>query len=169
MCDFTIRPYASSDLEPCRALWAELTQHHRDIYGDPTIGGETPGLHFDPHLARVGPERIWVAEQDGRIVGLTGLIVEGQEGELEPLVVALASRRQGIGRALASHVIQEASKLKVRTLSVRPVARNADAITFFYDAGFGVLGHIELFMDLGEGTAGTWRSGPELLGRAFKY
>jgi len=169
MNDCIIRLYAPSDLAQCRELWAELTQHHRDIYGDPSIGGETPGLHFDAHLARVGPERIWVAEQDGRIVGLTGLIVDGQEAEVEPLVVASVSRRQGIGRALVKHVQEEARKLKLRTLSVRPVARNADAISFFYESGFGVLGYIELFMDLENRTAGPWKSGLALWGRVFQY
>ena len=169
MNDFTIRPYTPSDLAQCRVLWAELTQHHRDIYGDPSIGGATPGLYFDTHLARVGPERIWVAEQDGRIIGLTGLIVEGQEAEVEPLVVASASRRQGIGRALVKHVQEEAKRLQVRTLSVRPVARNADAISFFHASGFGVLGHIELFMDLEDRTASPWKSGLALLGRLFQY
>jgi len=169
MNDFIIRSYTSSDLAQCRVLWAELTQHHRDIYDDPTIGGATPGLYFDTHLARVGPERIWVAEQDGKIVGLTGLIVDGQEAEVEPLVVASASRRQGVGRMLVNHVQEEARKLNVRTLSVRPVARNADAISFFYQSGFGVLGHIELFMDLQERTASPWKSGLELWGCDFQY
>ncbi len=28
-----IRGYRSSDLDGCRALWAEMNQRHRDIYG----------------------------------------------------------------------------------------------------------------------------------------
>ncbi len=35
----TIRLYEPADLADCRSLWAELTQRHRDIYADPTIGG----------------------------------------------------------------------------------------------------------------------------------
>ncbi len=164
-----IRPYASPDLDQCRKLWAELTQRHRDIYNDPSIGGDDPGLHFDEHLGRVGAENLWVAEQDGKAVGLVGLIVEGQEAELEPLVVTPKSRSTGIGRALIKHVIDEAHKRHVRYLNVRPVARNTDAISFFYDAGFDTLGHIELFMDLRAPSSDTWEPGPELFGRAFKY
>ena len=49
-----IRKYGPSDIEPCRALWSEMTQHHRDIYDDPSIGGDNPGLEFDNHLQKVG-------------------------------------------------------------------------------------------------------------------
>ena len=169
MSDITIRPYNPADLERCRVLWVELTQHHRDIYNDPSIGGETPGLYFDAHLARVGPDHIWVAEQAGEIVGCTGLIVEGQEAEVEPLIVTATQRGRGIGRALVSHAIEEARKLEVRYLSVRPVARNEDAIAFFYNAGFGTLGHIELFMELRPSGTSAWKPGIALFGRAFKY
>ena len=164
-----IRPYTSPDLDQCRKLWAELTQRHRDIYNDPSIGGDDPGLHFDKHLGRAGAENIWVAECDGEVVGLVGLIVEGQEAEIEPIVVTPKCRNTGIGRALIRHVIDEAQKRNVRYLNVRPVARNIDAISFFHDAGFDTLGHIELFVDLRAPSSDTWEPGPELFGRAFKY
>jgi GNAT superfamily N-acetyltransferase len=167
--DLTIRPYHASDLDRCRELWTELTQYHRDIYADPSIGGATPGQYFDKHLARAGAERLWVAELSGQVVGLTGLVVDGQEAELEPLVVAAPYRGTGIGRALTDHAIQEARKLNVLYLSVRPVARNSDAISFFFNGGFRTLGHIELFMDLNPPTADPWKPGPTLFGHRFKY
>ncbi len=43
-----------SDREACRALWRELTECHRTIYGDPSIGGDDPGLYFDEHLLAPG-------------------------------------------------------------------------------------------------------------------
>lgn len=171
MNDVTIRQYRprSSDVEACRTLWVELTQHHRELYDDPTIGGDAPGLYFDEHLARVGPERIWVAEQGLKIVGLAGLIVKGQEAEVEPIVVAPAHRDRGIGRALLTRMVEEAQALQVRYLSVKPVARNLAAISFYYDFGFRTLGEIEMFMDLGTPAPGTWKPGPELFGHSFKY
>ena len=168
MSDFTIRPYRPSDLDRCRALWTELTQHHRDIYDDPTIGGDAPGLYFDEHLARVGPERIWVAERD-EVVGLVGLIVNGKEAEVEPVVVATAHRGRGIGQALLKRVVKEARELGVRYLSVKPVARNAEAIAFFFDAGLSILGHVEMFTDLRSPAPRAWKSGVELFGRTFEY
>ena len=165
----TIRPYAPADLESCRALWTDLTQRHRDIYADPSIGGETPGLYFDRHLARVGADHIWVAEYEGKVLGLVGLIVEDQEAEVEPIVVAPGYRDRGIGRALLDRVVREAEKLEVRFLNVRPVARNAEAIAFFHSAGFRLLGRVELCMELRPSPPGAWKSGLELSGRSFDY
>lgn len=169
-----IRRYASSDLDRCRELWVELTQHHRDIYGDPSIGGVDPGLFFDKHLARVGPERIWVVEVNGEVVGLVGLIVDDRDGDervavVEPLVVASSHQNKGLGRALLTRAVEEANKLNVRYLSVRPVARNLEAISLYYDFGFRVLGEIEMFMELRPSASDKWKSGLELFGYAFRY
>jgi ribosomal protein S18 acetylase RimI-like enzyme len=169
MSDVTFRHYQPADLGRCRVLWTELTQRHRDVYDDSAIGGDAPGLYFDKHLAQVGPERVWVAEQDGEVVGLVGLIVNDQEAEVEPVVVAATHRGQEIGRALLNHVLEEAKRLGVRYLSVKPVARNVEAIAFYYDFGFRTLGEIEMFMDLRTPAPGTWKPGPELFGHAFKY
>ena len=144
-----IRPYEDRDREACRALWRELTQVHRDLYDTQTIGGEgDPGDFFDEHLERVGPERVWVAEEAGAIVGFAGLIVDGNAGELEPIVVAPSARRAGIGRALAERVVHEARAAGLRRIDVKPVARNDAAIRFFHELGFDSLGQIELMLYL---------------------
>jgi N-acetylglutamate synthase-like GNAT family acetyltransferase len=169
MINVNIRFYQSSDLDRCRALWAELVQRHREIYGDPSIGGAEPGLHFDQHLARAGAERIWIAESAGEVVGFVGLLLEDQDAEIEPIVVTANRRSQGVGRALLNCAMEEAGKLGVRYLNVRPVARNMEAIAFFYDSGFQTLGQIELFMDLRSPTPGKWQPGPTLYGCAFEF
>jgi GNAT superfamily N-acetyltransferase len=169
MKDVRIRSYAAADLGACRVLWAEMTQHHRELYGDPNIGGDRPGLHFDEHLSRAGAERLWVAECDGQVVGLTGLLLSDEGAEVEPLVVSSAFRRQGVGRALLECALERARDLEVRYLSVRPVARNEEAILFYHTVGFRTLGYIELFMDLKPEAPGDWKPGPELFGYAFDY
>src|ERR1700749_5014812 len=95
--EIIVRDYAESDYGACRSLWAELTEYHRGIYGDPTIGGDDPGAGFDDYLA--GPRRVgsWVAESAGRVIGLTGRFDRGTSGEVEPVVVAEAARGRGIG------------------------------------------------------------------------
>jgi hypothetical protein len=65
--------------------------------------------------------------------------------------------------------LEKARDLEVRYLSVRPVARNEEAILFYYTVGFRTLGYIELFMDLKPGAPGDWKPGPELFGYAFDY
>ena len=164
--DAIIRGYLPTDYESCRALWAELTEYHRRIYGDPNIGGPDPRVHFDPHLAKVGEDNLWVAVSDGEVIGLTGLMGEGDEAEVEPAIVSEPHRRRGIGRRLMETVIAEAKKRRVKYLSVRPVARNEEAIRFFVSQGFENVGHIELFMDL---TDGEWKEGLNLFGLELKY
>lgn len=104
-----------------------------------------------------------------KVAGLAGLIVDGQEAEVEPMVVASVYRREGIGQALLECVIEEAKKLEVRFLNVKPVARNLEAISFYYRAGFQTLGHIEMFTDLRAAAPDTWKAGAMLCDHAFKY
>lgn len=169
MPDITIRQYESADLAGCRALWAEMVQQHRDIYDDSSIGGDDPGLEFDEHLRKVGPERIWVALAESEVVGFTSLIASGEEAEIEPLVVSSRHRGQGIGHRLVEHATTEAENLGVLCLSVKPVARNERVIAFFYDAGFKTLGHIQMFRWLGPSDPAQWKKGPVLFGKAFDY
>ena len=161
-----IREYEPGDLQACRLLWRELTERHRQIYSDDSIGGSDPGKYFDSHLAKAGAERLIVAEVNSQVVGLAGLLQEGEEAELEPLVVSESLRSSGIGRKLVEAAVGEAKKLGVTSLSVRPVARNIDAIRFFRDCGFGNLGHVEMFMDFSER---KWVRGIQLHGIELSY
>jgi len=68
-----VRDYAEGDYDACRSLWAELTEYHRSIYGDRSIGGDDPGAGFDDYLATSQRMGSWVAESHGRVIGLTGL------------------------------------------------------------------------------------------------
>jgi len=146
-----IRAYEDRDRESCRNLWRDLTQWHRDLYADQSIWQDRdPAEFFDEHLGRVGADRIWVAEEDGRIFGFVGLIVEDARGELEPIVVSPAARGAGIGRALGERVVAVARELGLRRIDVRPVARNDAAIRFFHGLGFDTLGQLELMMYLQE-------------------
>ena len=161
----TIRNYLPDDLASCRALWVELTEWQREIYGNPGIGGAHPGLQFDEHLQRVGPQHLWVAVAGDRVVGLAGMIPGDRETELEPVVVGREYRGRGIGLQLAQTVVAHAKTTGVRFLSARPVARNAGALRFFHRLGFRVLGHVELLADF---AGRDWKSGPNLAGCDFE-
>jgi GNAT superfamily N-acetyltransferase len=167
--EVVVRAYAEGDYRACRSLWAELTEYHRGIYGDPSIGGDNPGAGFDDYLAT--PQRIgsWVAEAHGRVVGLTGLLDRGTSGEVEPVVVAEAARDQGIGRMLISQVVEAARVRGYEYLAIRPVARNIAAIRRFHAAGFRALGgHVDLTMDLAV-RRHEWLPDASLHGLDFDY
>jgi GNAT superfamily N-acetyltransferase len=164
-----IRDYAVSDYGACRSLWAELTEHHRRIYGDSSIGGDDPGAGFDDYLATSQGTGSWVAEVERSVVGLTGLFDRGASGEVEPVVVTETARGQGIGGMLISRVVDEARARKYEYLAIRPVARNVDAVRSFHAAGFRAIGgHIDLTMDLAARRHG-WLSGANLHGLDFDY
>lgn len=162
----TIRKYRDTNREECRSLWRELIEWHREIYQDSTIGGEHPEDYFDKYLTKFGCEQLWVAVAVSKVVGLVGLIVEGNEAEIEPLIVSRSYRGKGIGRKLVERAVSEARLLKVRFLSVRPVARNIQAIRFLHKQGFQNLGHVELFIDFSEY---VWKQKVDLIGYCFKF
>ena len=164
-----IRRYKPADHEACRGILAELALWHRHIYEDASIGGSDPGRHFDSHIREYGANDIWVAEVDGKIVGMAGMIV-GEEGtEIEPLVVSIKHRGKGIGAQLVNVIVQTARQRGESILSVRPVARNDPAIRFFRDLGFDTLGHVQLFMDLTPVEKQKWKGRKTMAGRIFRY
>jgi ribosomal protein S18 acetylase RimI-like enzyme len=162
----TIRSYQENDKEQCRSLWVELVEWHREIYQSSEIGGEHPETHFDKCLSNVKKENLWVASSDSRIVGLTGLIIKENEAEIEPLIVSKAYRHKGIGRKLADTVISEAKKKNIKYLNVSPVARNTQAIKFFYALGFKNLGNVNMFIDFSNQ---NWKPEIKIHDLSFKY
>jgi len=164
-----VRQYRHHDLERCRELWRNLTQRHRDIYEDPTLGGPDPGIEFDEHLKHPQLHRLWVAELTHQVVGFCGLLVRGEESELEPIVVDPSHRGRGIGALLAQHAIAESRRLRVKYVNVRPVARNLEAIRFFHREGFRLLGRFELSIALeGASAFGSTRT-IEIQSLIFEY
>ena len=166
--DLTIRGYSGADYDACRTLWVELTEQHRRIYEAPSIGGDDPGAGWDELLANPTLAQCWVGLVEGEIVALTGLLVDGSEGEIEPLVVTERLRGHAIGRRMVEHVAAEARRRRLTHLNVRAVARNADAIRAYHRYGFETLGYVEMFMDLRDAPR-VWVDGIELHGVRFSY
>ena len=165
----SIREYQDRDLESCKQLWHELTQRHRDIYFDPSIGGDHPDLAFEKYLKKTNVAGLWLVEQDMLVLGMAGLLMEGDEAEIEPIVIRSGSRSKGLGTLLIERLKQEAKALGTKYLSIRPVARNIEAVQCFHRAGFSLLGHIDMFLDLSAEDDQGWVDGVTIHGKAFRY
>jgi N-acetylglutamate synthase-like GNAT family acetyltransferase len=109
--------------------------------------------------------RIFVAEDEGSVVGYAGLIWHRRVAELEPIVVAQDHRRHGIGLALAERVVKEARDGGAVRIFVRPTGRNREAIAFFHSIGFDVLGYVQLQVDF---EPRERRVGERIAGRNFR-
>ena len=167
--NITIRKYQDGDFESCKLLWQELTQHHRNIYLDQSIGGDDPGIYFERYLQKTELAGLWVAEGDSAVIGMAGLLINHEEAEIEPIVIRSEYRSQGLGTHLIEKLKTEAKERGVEYLSIRPVARNVEAIQCFYRAGFSFLGHIDMFLDLTEEGIQGWKDGITIHGHAFHY
>lgn len=161
-----VREFRSTDLDACRGLYAQLVEHHREIYADPTIGGDDPGAGFDEYLALPGRVVTWVATDHDAVVGMAGLLWEGEEATIEPVVVDRRCRGNGICRGLIETAVEESRRRGATDVNIKPVARNAAAIQAFHELGFRTIGHLQLFISLNR-NASYWRAGPELHGRTF--
>src|SRR5688572_15588226 len=105
----TIREYHDRDLENCKQLWRQLTQRHRDIYFDQSIGGDDPGIYFGHYLKKTNLAGPWVAEEESMIIGMAGLLIDGEEAEIEPIVIRSEFRSRGVGTLLIEKLKAEAS------------------------------------------------------------
>jgi len=164
-----IRKYREHDLVPCRGLWKELVEQHRLIYKDHTIGGNNPGIAFDKYLARIKRPNVYVAVLAGAAVALAGLKITGTEAEIDPIVVSKQYRMMGIGTKLVDRLTTVAKSKRVKYLSIKPVARNTDAIAFYYKLGYRKIGQIEMFVDLKPSKHQQWKDGIDLFHMKFQY
>src|SRR4030042_5179286 len=167
-----IREYHDSDYAACVKIYGELSEHHAEIYGDPSIAGDDPGRGFDEYLGRVDRCCSWVAEKEAQVVGLAGLCTTHElpkGGEIEPVVVTAALRSMGIGTKLVEYGIDEARKQGVRFLRIRPVARNERAFSLYVRLGFDLVGNIDLVQDLAISSGRKWKTGIKILGHELRY
>jgi GNAT superfamily N-acetyltransferase len=128
----TIRAAAPGDADAIAGLLGEL--------GYPTTPDQWK-RRFD-RLSREPATSLFVADADGRVVGLAGLrlltLVERDEpvGRLIALVVAEAFRGSGVGRALVEHVEAHARRAGCVELDLSSSDRRDGAHAFYRRLGF---------------------------------
>ncbi len=145
----TIRGYRPSDHNACRHLWAELTEHRNELFGQVNRDETDAGAGFEEYLTQLNLSGMWVAEhRDSGVCGFIGLMLDGRTAEVEPVVVTATMRGQGIGRALLTKVAEESHRRGLRRLTVSPPVRDAAALRALHAAGFGTAATVTLAHDV---------------------
>jgi len=122
-----------------------IRRAERDRDGDALLAVQRAGYAVEARLVGVAclppqhvtlddlrGETLWVAEEDGSIVGVLGL-EDGVDVVIARLVVAPERMGRGIGRALARHAIALAGD---RALRVGTAAANRPALALYDSLGF---------------------------------
>ena len=139
------------------------------MYEETTSRSVDPGAAFEDYLTRLDLSGMWVAEdRDESVVGFVGLLLDGQVGEVEPIVVTPTRRGEGVGRALLARVTDEGRRRGLRELSISPRLRNIEALHCLYAAGFDAAAALRLTLDL-SGRQRRWRDGIDLHGLRLRY
>jgi L-amino acid N-acyltransferase YncA len=135
-----IRPAIEGDRD---AIW--------DIFHEIVAAGDTYAL--DPNLSREEAlqywfeesSRVYVAENDGRVVG-TYMLRPNQAGGGSHVanagfMVAQNAHGQGVGRAMGEHCLGEARRLGFRAMQFNfVVSTNESAVHLWQDLGFEIVG-----------------------------
>lgn len=87
------------------------------------------------HLARNGT-RIWVSQEEGRIVGAAALRTAGDETEVLNLGVAPSWRNRGLGRELMKAAIRDANHAGATKVFLEVRESNLGAQAFYKALGF---------------------------------
>lgn len=150
MSEATIRRARLDDAEALAAVYVETaSRSERGIIPDTVIDARTAVEYVDSWRRRLGspePHATWVAERDGRVVGLCYVMPSPDEdagpatGHLDMLYVLPLEAGQGIGaRLLAAGVAHlEAAGFIEATLWV--LAENAPARRFYEREGWRFTG-----------------------------
>ena len=144
----TVRPWRPQDRDAVLALNAELQEHERARRPSRRLGlamTEAYIAALEAELARKAEDgALFVAEaRGGGVLGFVTCFVVEDELEQDPrhlriedLVVAVAARRRGIGRALVAAACGFARQRAVRRIVLSVLTVNAEAEATYAALGF---------------------------------
>lgn len=89
-----------------------------------------------------------VAEEEGRIIGYTGMYLSMEEGEITNVAVAETQRRRGVGGLLLKQIKNEAELRSVTRIILEVRVSNDSAIRLYERNGFQKRGIRRGFYDL---------------------
>jgi ribosomal-protein-alanine N-acetyltransferase len=83
----------------------------------------------------------WVLEDEGEIIGYGLLSVAAHEGHILDLCVKPERQRQGLGRRMMQHLIEQAKKFNASSVYLEVRISNHSAFDLYQKLGFSVIGH----------------------------
>lgn len=98
-------------------------------------------------------ELLFVAEQDGEILGTVMAGYDGHRGWLYAVAVAAAARRRGIGAALVRHALRELRMRGCEKVNLQVRDGNDAAVAFYQALGFAVEARVSMGVRLSPGEA----------------
>lgn len=92
------------------------------------------------HLLKDPTRRAWVAEAEGRVVGLIAVSEAADLVEIEHLAVAPEARRRGIGTGLVAHVLNAAVARRAAEVRLDVRRKNRAGRHLYARLGFAEVG-----------------------------
>lgn len=83
----------------------------------------------------------WVLEDQEEIAGYGLLSVAANEGHILNLCIKPERQRQGLGRRMMQHLIEQAKKLEAQSVYLEVRVSNHGAFDLYQKLGFSVIGH----------------------------
>lgn len=123
-----IRKYQDQDLEALIALWEEVFPN--------AAPHNQPARVIEEKLAV--DDLIFIAEEDGEILGACQAGYDGHRGWLYGVAVSPAQRRRGIGAKLVETAVHSLSDRGCRKVNLQIRAGNTAVAEFYESLGFEV-------------------------------
>jgi ribosomal protein S18 acetylase RimI-like enzyme len=132
----TIRKYQTTDRDKLITLWST-------IFPNPAPHN-TPSVVLDAKLAV--DDLIFVAEQEGVLVGMCTAGYDGLRGWLYGVGISPSARHQGTGTALVQHAIDALHALGCTKVNLQIRAGNTEVTAFYASLGFSVEERVSMGM-----------------------
>lgn len=129
-----IRKSAEADLAAIHAVINEAAQAYRGVI--PPDCWHEPYMPKDQLLGEIGAGvRFWIAEEEGRVLGVMGIQDKGAVALLRHAYVATTAQRKGVGTRL----LRQVERLAGKPILIGTWAAAAWAIEFYRRNGYVVL------------------------------
>ena len=125
---FQIRPMTLADYDAVYALWLASPEMELNDVDDSREGVER-------FLSR-NPDTAWVAEADGRVVGVLLAGSDGRRGYIYHAGVLREYRKRGIGSALVETALEKLRSMRLTKIGILVFADNAAGLAFWRKHGF---------------------------------